>query len=59
MSPLRKKMSEVLTLKNYSNYTQQSYIGSVILLSQFYHRSPDKITSQEIQQWLLYLISYG
>lgn len=57
MSPLRQKMSDLLVLKNYSTYTQESYIGSVLLLSEFYHRSPDKITAKEVQKWLLHLIS--
>ena len=57
MSPLRQKMTDLLVIKNYSIHTQECYLRSVEQLSQFFNRSPDKITSEEIQKWILYLIS--
>jgi len=57
MSPLRKKMTDLLVIKNYSIHTQECYLRSVEQLSQFFNRSPDKITAEEVQEWILYLIS--
>lgn len=57
MSPLRQQMTDLLVIKNYSIHTQECYIRSVEQLSQFFNRSPDKITSEEIQKWILHLIS--
>jgi len=56
MSPLRQKMTDLLVIKNYSIHTQECYIRSVEQLSQFFNRSPDKITPEEIQEWILHLI---
>ncbi len=57
MSPLRQKMTDLLVIKNYSIHTQECYLRSVEQLSQFFNRSPDKITAEEVQEWILYLIS--
>ena len=57
MSPLRQKMTDLLVIKNYSIHTQECYIRSVEQLSQFFNRSPDKITPEEVQEWILQLIS--
>ena len=56
MSPLRQKMTDLLVIKNYSSNTQDCYIRSVEQLSQFFNRSPAKITPEEIQEWILHLI---
>jgi len=57
MSPLRKKMINLLIIKNYSKNTQGCYIRSVEQLSKFFNRSPDKITPEEIQEWILHSIT--
>jgi len=55
MSPLRQAMIEAMQLRQFSTKTQASYLGGMIRLTQYYHRSPDKITEQEAQKFILYL----
>jgi len=57
MSPLRQMMSDLLVIKNYSIHTQECYIRSVEQLSQYFNCTPSKITPEEIQKWILHLIS--
>lgn len=56
VSPLRQRMLDVLQLHGCAASTIKSYTQSVAYLSRYYHRSPDKITPDEIQQWLLWLL---
>ncbi len=55
MSPLRKKMIDIMTLKRYSPKTQKHYLKWVIELSQYFNKSPDKLSNEQIQKFLLYL----
>lgn len=57
MTELRKKMIRDMQLRRFSERTQRSYVGAVGLLARHYHRSPDKISKEEIQDYLLYLIN--
>jgi site-specific recombinase XerD len=49
-------MLDALLLRGYSERTQQSYFAAVTDLARYYHRSPDTLSLDDIQQWLLYLI---
>ena len=55
-TPLRKKMTDLMVVKNLSLKTQQSYLYSVTSLSGYYHRSPDQLDEDDIQQYLIYLV---
>jgi site-specific recombinase XerD len=44
-----------LQVRNLAENTQQSYLQAVTGLAQYYHRSPDQLSSQEVQDYLLYL----
>ena len=44
MTELRRRMKEDLQLAGYSLRTQKSYIDTVRVLANYYHRSPDRIT---------------
>jgi hypothetical protein len=57
MSPLRQKLIRDLTLRGFSHHTIRSYVLQVKCLAKYYRRSPDKITSEEIQDYLFYLIN--
>jgi integrase/recombinase XerD len=57
MTELRRKMKEDLQLAGYSPRTQKSYIDTVRVLANYYHRSPDQITEDEIRQFFLYMIN--
>ncbi len=54
MTPLRQQMIAALQLSGKSERTQQSYVREVRLLAQFYRTSPDLISEQELQQYLLH-----
>jgi len=55
MSPLRKKMFNDMTVRGLSENTQKLYDRAVGGLVRFVRRSPDSITAQEVQDYLLYL----
>ena len=55
MSPLRQKMIHDLTVRGLSENTQKSYLQSVTGLAKHYRRSPDQLSPNEIQHYLLYL----
>jgi integrase/recombinase XerD len=54
MSPLRQQMITALHLSGKSARTQASYVREVRLLAQFYHKSPDRISEQELQRYFLH-----
>lgn len=54
MTPLRQQMIATLQLSGKSERTQQSYVREVRLLAQFYHTSPDFISEQHLQHYLLH-----
>ena len=54
MSPLRQHMIAALHLSGKSERTQESYVREVRLLAQFYHKSPDRISEQELQRYFLH-----
>src|SRR5262245_37364401 len=54
MSPLRQQMIAALHLSGKSERTQASYVREVRLLAQFYHKSPDRISEQELQRYFLH-----
>ena len=54
MTPLRKRMIEDLQLKGYGERTQQMYVRAVRQLSEHYHKSPDRITEEELRDYFLY-----
>jgi integrase/recombinase XerD len=54
MTPLRQHMIAALHLSGKSERTQESYIRAVRLLAQFYHKSPDRISEQELQRYFLH-----
>ncbi|MFZ3207666.1 MAG: site-specific integrase, partial [Geobacteraceae bacterium] len=57
MTELRRRMREDLQLAGYSPRTQKSYIDTVRVLANYYNRSPDLITEDEIRRFFLYMIN--
>src|SRR5690606_32150725 len=55
MHPLRVKFERELVIRGRSERTIHSYIASVRALSLYYNRSPDRITDEEIRDWLHHL----
>jgi integrase/recombinase XerD len=54
MTPLRQRMIAALQLSGKGERTQQSYVREVRLLSQFYRKSPDRISEPELQSYFLH-----
>ena len=56
MTELRQKMIDEMKLRNFSSKTQQMYLKSVENLSLYYKKSSDKLSSEQIQRFILHLI---
>jgi integrase/recombinase XerD len=55
-SLLRQRMQEDLQLHGYAKKTQIAYVQAVSQLAKYYHRSPDKISAEELRQYFLHLV---
>lgn len=55
MTPLRQRMIEDMQLRGLSEKMQQAYVGAVKQLAEYYHKSPDQISDEELRQYFLYL----
>ncbi|MFN7571086.1 MAG: tyrosine-type recombinase/integrase [Betaproteobacteria bacterium] len=56
MTPLRRKMIDALVLHGKAARTQESYIAAVARLAQHYHRSPEGLSADEVQAYLVHLL---
>ena len=56
MTPLRQKMMDAMQVRGFSARTHQSYLSAVSALAQYYHRSPDRLSVDELQAYFLYLV---
>ena len=56
MTPLREKMIKAMQLRALAESTQKSYVRKVAALARHYHRSPDQLTKEEIQEYVRQLI---
>ena len=54
MTPLRQQMITALQLSGKGERTQQAYVREVRLLAQFYSKSPDLLSEQELQHYFLH-----
>jgi integrase/recombinase XerD len=57
MSALRKQLEADLAIRGMSERTREAYVGAVAALAKHYGRPPDRIGRDEIQRYLLYLLS--
>ena len=55
MTQLRQKMIRAMELRNLSSHTQRAYLRAVTGIARFYNQSPDKMTPEKIEDYLLYL----
>jgi integrase/recombinase XerD len=55
MTQLRQAMIKAMQLRNFSVNTQQSYVTAIKQLAIYYGRSPESITEQEAQNYILHL----
>lgn len=56
MTELRRRMDDDMLVRGFADRTRESYLWAVTGLARFYHRSPDQITDEEVQAYLLHLI---
>ena len=56
MTKLRLRLINRLKIRNYSHKTIESYVHAVASLAHYYGRSPERITCEEIQAYLLHLM---
>lgn len=56
MTALRRRMMEDLQLAGYSPRTVESYIDTVRVLANYYRRSPDLLTDEDVRRFFVYLI---
>jgi integrase/recombinase XerD len=56
MTPLRMKMLDALMLRGMAGRTQEAYIDAVARLARHYRRGPERLSAQEVQQYLLHLL---
>jgi site-specific recombinase XerD len=55
MTPLREAFLRELALRGMAERTQESYVGAIRLMAEHYHRPPDKLSDQELKDYLLHL----
>ncbi len=55
MTELREKMIKAMELKNFSPRTHTAYLTAVTNLAKHYKKSPEGITQEEVEDYLLYL----
>jgi len=55
MTALRQRMIHDLTIRGLAENTQKAYLQAVIGLARYYHRSPDQLSAQDVQTYLIWL----
>ena len=56
MTPLRKRMLDAMVLRGFAQRTQETYLGAVIRMAQHYDCSPDLLSDEQVQAYLLHLL---
>jgi integrase/recombinase XerD len=56
MTELRRRMDEDMIVRGMADKTREAYLGAVRGLARFYRRSPDQISDDEVQRYLLHMI---
>ena len=56
MTELRRRMDDDMLARGFADRTRESYLWAVTGLARFYRRSPDQITDEEVQAYLIHLI---
>lgn len=56
MTKLRQAMIDAMLVRGFASRTHESYLGAVEGLAKYYHRSPERLGTGEIQDYFLYLV---
>lgn len=57
MTELRRRMIRDMTVRGFSPNTHESYIAAVRALARHYRRSPDQLSSEEVQAYLAHMVT--
>ena len=57
MSQLRQRMDDAMVLRGFAVRTREAYLACVTALARHYRRPPDQLGADELQAYLLYLIT--
>jgi len=55
MTPLRRRMTEDMQVRNFSPHTQDSYVQQVSLFARHFSKSPEVLGPEEIRSYQVYL----
>ena len=55
MTPLRRRMTEDMQVRNFSPHTQDSYVQQVSLFARHFIKSPEVLGPEEIRSYQVYL----
>src|SRR5467141_2169951 len=55
MTPLRRRMTEDMQVRNFSSHTQDSYVQQVSLFARYFSKSPEVLGPEEIRSYQVYL----
>lgn len=56
MTELRRRMDDDMLARGFADRTRESYLGAVTALARFYRRSPDQISDEDIQAYVVHLL---
>ena len=56
MTKLRQAMIDAMLVRGFAARTHESYLSAVEGLAKYYHRSPERLGTGEIQDYFLYLV---
>jgi len=57
MTPLRQQMGDAMLVRGFAVRTRQAYIEAIAKLARFYQVSPDRLTPDQVEAWLLHLVA--
>jgi len=56
MTPLRERMINAMVLRGFAERTQWTYLTAVKQMAQYYDCSPELLSDEQVQAYLLHLI---
>lgn len=56
MTPLRQQMIDAMQQRGFSDRTHESYLYAVRALAKYFHKPPDQLRQEQIQEYFLYLV---
>jgi len=55
MTPLRRRMLEDMTVRNFAENTQSAYLQQIIAYAKYFHRPPEELGPEEVRTSQIYL----